>query len=141
MGDRPRIVRDAPRSTPGRSGGLPVDAHDEDYEDYGAHMAQFEESADRAMGRRIPYGDVARPWQPEPMMAPRRRYVPHRYEEDQPKEVLGDVSRQALQIFVGDLAPQVEGALNFVANNEMAKSAVAFAGLGLTALVLPRLMK
>jgi hypothetical protein len=51
------------------------------------------------------------------------------------------MSRNVLQIVVGDLAPHVEGALNFVANNSAAQSAATVAGVGLAALVLPRLMK
>jgi hypothetical protein len=61
--------------------------------------------------------------------------------EPEQKEVLGSMSRNVLQIVVGDLAPHVEGALNFVANNSAAQSAATVAGVGLAALVLPRLMK
>lgn len=140
---RPKIYRpaDRPTTTLARGGGRePVDFDvGEDESIYAETMDRFEQSADRVLDRRVPYGDMVRPW--EPRMPVHRRYMAPPPDEPQRKEIFGDVSRQALQILVGDLAPQVEGGLNFVANSEAAKSALAFAGVGLAALVLPRLVK
>ena len=142
---RPTIYRpsDRPSSVPAPSrgrGGVSLDPDfDADESIYAENMSRFERSADRVLSRRVPYGDMVQPW--EPQISVHRRYMAHPPQEPERKELFGDVSRQALQILVGDLAPQVEGGLNFVANNEAAKSAVAFAGVGLAALVLPRLMK
>lgn len=140
---RPKIYRpaDRPTATLARGGDRePVDFDvGEDESIYAETMDRFEQSADRVLDRRVPYGDMVRPW--EPRMPVHRRYMAPPPDEPQRKEIFGDVSRQALQILVGDLAPQVEGGLNFVANSEAAKSALAFAGVGLAALVLPRLVK
>ena len=141
---RPKIYRPTdrppPDSAPARARrGVSPDPDFEDESIYAETMSRFERSADQSLNRRVPYGDMARPW--EPQMPVHRRYREPSPPEPEQKELFGDVSRQALQILVGDLAPQVEGGLNFVANNETAKSALAFAGVGLAALVLPRLMK
>ena len=141
---RPKIYRPTERppsdSTPVRARrGVSPDPDFEDESIYAETMSRFERSADRSAARQIPYGDMVRPW--EPQMPVHRRYREPNPSEPERKEIFGDVSRQALQILVGDLAPQVEGGLNFVANSETAKSALTFAGVGLAALVLPRLMK
>lgn len=142
---RPKIYRPEDRApsvpTRGRDrGGVSLDP-DFDAEEsiYAENMSRFERSADHVLQRRVPYGDMVQPW--EPRMPVHRRHMAPPPPEPERKELFGDVSRQALQILVGDLAPQVEGGLNFVANSEAAKSAVAFAGVGLAALVLPRLVK
>ena len=123
----------------GRGGGAAAhDDFDDDDSAYTEHMSRFERSADRVLGRRVPYEDTVRPWEPQQHM-PRRYMAPP--PEPEQKEVLGSMSRNVLQIVVGDLAPHVEGALNFVANNSAAQSAATVAGVGLAALVLPRLMK
>jgi hypothetical protein len=51
------------------------------------------------------------------------------------------VPEQVLRIFVGDLAPQVSGALNFAQTNELANTGVALGSVALGALLIPVLLK
>ena len=52
-----------------------------------------------------------------------------------------EIPEQVLRIFVGDLAPQVAGALNFVQTNELANAGAAMGTVALGALLIPTLLK
>ena len=91
----------------------------------------FRESAARATSRHLPYLDdgmldvdqgppVVRSVQAPP---PPKRPV--------------EIPEQILRIFVGDLAPQVSGALNVVQTNELANGAAALGAVALGALAIP----
>ena len=52
-----------------------------------------------------------------------------------------EIPEQVLRIFVGDLAPQVSGALNFVQTNKLANTGAALGSVVLGALIIPALVK
>jgi hypothetical protein len=51
------------------------------------------------------------------------------------------IPEQVLRIFVGDLAPQVSGALNLVQTNELVGTGAALGSVALGALLIPVLIK
>lgn len=105
-------------------------------------LSRFERAADEAGRSRVPFHRDEDEWhyQRELRIAAQRRaaqFAPPPPPEPKPPLV----SDTVLRVLVGDLAPQVSGALNLLNESASARTAATLAGIAGMALAMPKFLK
>jgi hypothetical protein len=101
--------------------------------------ARFHDAMDRFDRFDVPFDPGDDDWEYQRQARERQARFQAHYQPPAPKPPL--VSDTVLRVLVGDLAPQVGGALNFISENSSARKVATMAGVAAVGLVLPRVLK
>jgi hypothetical protein len=121
----------SPRSFPRR--------READGEDRPSRHARFHDAMDRFDRFDVPFDSGDDEWDYQIQARERQARLQARDQPPAPKTPL--VSDAVLRVLVGDFAPQVGGALNYINESSSARTMATMAGVAAVGLVLPKVLK
>lgn len=107
-------------------------------------FARFERAVEDVTRDRVPFYEEDDEWHYEREMRQMRERAAEgrrRPREESPPEPTPVLSETVLRVLVGDLAPQVNGALNFMAASQTARTMATLGAAAAVGLVLPKVLK
>ena len=108
-------------------------------EDLPSPHAHFHDAMDRFDRFEVPFDPGDDEWGYERNARDRQALLQSQYRPPAPKPPL--VSDAILRVLVGDFAPQVGGALNYINESSSARTMATMAGVAAVGLVLPKVLK